>query len=119
MRNVARTIMRILDGSPGAGGLKERGQSLVELALITPLLIIMFIGIVEIGWYANHLLILMEVTRVGARNGTLASGALSPLNWSEEPADTNATIHPVAYLLDNGYGIAQSPSAQFRQAAGQ
>jgi hypothetical protein len=119
MRNVARTIMRILDGSPGAGGLKQRGQSLVELALITPLLIIMFIGIVEIGWYANHLLILMEVTRVGARNGTLASGQLSPLNWAEEPEAQNPTIHPIAYLLDNGYGVSESPSATYRATFGQ
>ncbi|MCU0513326.1 MAG: pilus assembly protein [Anaerolineae bacterium] len=109
---MARTLLRILDGAPGSAGINQRGQSLLELAFITPLLIIMFIGVVEIGWYANRLLILMEVSRVGARSGTVLTGELSPLQWDE-----GATLHPIAYTFDNGYSV--SASSAYRASLGQ
>jgi len=98
MRRLSQKILRVLDGSPGALGGYQRGQSLVELLLITPLLIIMVAGIIEIGWYANHVLILLEVTRVGARQATLFTGEYGYQAWDE-----SATIHPIAYKLTNGF----------------
>jgi len=96
MRKVLQTLLRILDGAPHPTKQNEKGQSLLELAFITPLLAIMVLGIIEIGWFANHYLILLEVTRVGARSGTVLTGDLSPLNWN----NVN-TIHPVVYDFDN------------------
>jgi hypothetical protein len=122
MRKIIRTILRVLDGAPPPDTSKQRGQSLVEMAFITPLLIIMFLGIVEIGWYANHFLILLEVTRVGARSGTVLTGDLSPLAWTEA-----ATTHPIVYERDAGLtwtsldeALPQPPPAQsatFRSCA--
>jgi len=93
-----KAVLRILDGAPRRYDQGQRGQSLVELAFITPLLIIMVVGIVEIGWYANHYLILLEVTRVGARAGAVVPPDLVPLMWTEQ-----ASIHPVVYrdVLNN------------------
>lgn len=93
MQRLLSGILRILDGSPQArnrGG--QAGQSLVELAFITPLLAIMIVGIVEIGGYANRFLILLEVSRVGARNGSVLTGDLNPLTWNEA-----ASVHPIVY----------------------
>lgn len=105
MRDMLNTLLRILDGSPSPDGERQRGQSLMELLLITPLLIIMIVGIVEIGWYANHYLVLQEVTRVGARAGTVLTGDLSPLSWERVDAPSyRASLHPITYLLDEGYG---------------
>src|SRR5688572_29816950 len=98
MRRFIQNLLKILDGSPGALGGYQRGQSLVELGLITPLLIVMVAGIIEIGWYANHVLILLEVTRVGARQATLFTGEYGYQSWSNE-----ASIQPVAYMMNNGY----------------
>lgn len=92
MRKWSHILLRLLDGAPASDTQRERGQSLLEMAFITPLLAIMFVGIVEIGWYANHYLILLEVTRVGARSATGLSGELSPMIWNEA-----ASIHPVVY----------------------
>lgn len=94
MRRFLHAVLRVLDGAPrretrGA----QAGQSLVELAFITPLLAIMIVGTVEIGWYANHYLILLEVSRVGARSGTTLVGELSPLQWTE-----SASVHPAVYI---------------------
>lgn len=58
------------------------------MALVTPLLFIMVVGIVEIGWFANNYLTLLEVTRIGARTGTVLVDALSPLAW-----DDAASLH--------------------------
>ena len=105
MRKLLNTILRMLDGTPQRLQGRERGQTLMEMAFITPVLIVMVVGIVEIGWYANNYLILLEVTRVGARQGTVLTGDLSPLSWVEP-----ATTHPIAYLLNNGYTTSPSGS---------
>jgi hypothetical protein len=51
---------------------KERGQGLVELALVLPILLMMFLGLIEVGWaIRGHLTLLIgnwNVARYGARN---------------------------------------------------
>lgn len=86
MKSFLRTILRILDGSPTtsmATKNRQRGQSMLELALLTPLLAILVAGAVEVGWYTNHWLSLLEVTRVGARSATFFTDNLSPLEWND------------------------------------
>jgi TadE-like protein len=82
MQKLLSTTLRILDGTPSSEGKPQKGQSLVEMALITPILIIMFMGMVEIGWFANNYLTLLDVTRAGARRGAVANGTLSPIEWN-------------------------------------
>jgi hypothetical protein len=67
------------------------------MAFMTPLLVIMVVGTVEVGWLANHYLVLLEVTRVGARAGTVLTGDLSPLAFPETAA-THPTVQ--AYRQD-------------------
>lgn len=90
MQSILRTLTKILDGTPShIRHSRQRGQSLAEMALVTPLLFIMIVGIVEIGWFANNYLTLLEVTRIGARTGTVLIGDLSPLEWNNA-----ASLHP-------------------------
>lgn len=53
----------------------ERGQSLVELAIVMPLLLLIFLGVIEIGWFlAVHLNLLQfsrEAARFGVREGVM------------------------------------------------
>ncbi len=82
MRRVLKNLLKTLDGAPlpdPASGRSRRGQSLVELTLVMPILIIMLLGLIEIAWLANHFLILMDVTRSAARAGAL----LDPTEWQE------------------------------------
>jgi len=90
MRKLTQRIIHILDGTPADYGKRQSGQSLVELALITPILIIMLMGLAEIGWFANNYLILLEVSRVGARNGTVLNGELGP---TEDDWNWMASVH--------------------------
>jgi hypothetical protein len=86
MRKLLRKILEILDGTPAVYGKQKgwSGQSVVELSLVTPILIVLLMGLAEIGWFANNFLILLEVTRVGARYGTTQTGETSPLAWNND-----------------------------------
>jgi hypothetical protein len=46
---------------------REKGQSLVEMALIMPILLLMFIGVLEVGWALRGYLTLLNVSREAAR----------------------------------------------------
>lgn len=63
MRKTLRKIVNVLDGQPTGA----RGQSLVEMTLTFPILILMILGLAEIGFLANNYLILMDVARDSAR----------------------------------------------------
>jgi hypothetical protein len=89
MRKFIKKVIEILDGTPAVYGKKQRGQSVVELALVSPLLVIMLAGMVEIGWFARNYLVLLEVTRVGARTGAVQQNELSPQAW-----DNRASVIP-------------------------
>jgi Flp pilus assembly protein TadG len=47
----------------------QRGQSLVEVALFLPIFILIIAGVVEIGYYINHYLNLLDASRESARYG--------------------------------------------------
>lgn len=47
--------------------LRKKGQSLVEMALIAPVLIVMFLGVVEVGYAIRSYLILLNANREAAR----------------------------------------------------
>lgn len=119
MGKLFRKILEILDGTPAEYSKpeKQRGQSLVELALITPLLIILIAGLTEIGWYARNYLDIMEVTRVGARLGTVQQNETSPLFWDNggsvlpNPASLTITEYE-NFLRQNRNCATDDPSAR-------
>jgi len=49
----------------------ESGQSMVELALVTPILILILCLIVDFGWIFSNKMILSHVTREGSRYGAV------------------------------------------------
>ncbi len=73
MRQKLRRILAILDGTPTA----SRGQSLVELSLTMPLLLVLLLGLTEIGWYANNYMTLLDVVREAGRYGSTKD----PMAW--------------------------------------
>jgi len=84
-----------------AGG--ERGQSLAELALVMPLLLMILVAMVEVGWAMRSHLIVTTASREAARFAArrvfdyaeideVAEVALLSLNPVYDGADANATI---------------------------
>jgi hypothetical protein len=74
MRVTLRRILAVLDGAPTGA----RGQSLVELTLTLPILLVMLLGLTEIGWYADHYLTLLDVVREAGRFGSTKDPMLWP-----------------------------------------
>ena len=64
------------------GRARQRGQSLVELALFLPVFLILIVGVAEMGFYLNHYINLLDATREGARFGA----DLDPMAGNYNPA---------------------------------
>lgn len=82
---------------------RERGQSVVEVALILPLLLMILVGMVEVGWAMRAHLTVTSASREGARFGSrrvfsydeiqeVVYVAMLALNPQFDGADANATI---------------------------
>jgi hypothetical protein len=109
----------------------QRGQSLVETALIAPLLLLMFLGVVEVGWALRGYLVLLnanrEATRFASRGAYLdfsqpdianvgyqfvlqhaldsVSGQL-PLDFTDD--EPNATMIITHMYIDTEYPCSES-----------
>ena len=107
MRKLLTKLIQLLDGTPAVYGERQSGQSVVELALITPILIVLLAGLVEIGWFANNYLTLLDVTRAGARRGAVLQDQKSPLFLDNTYSYVPNVELPVAYQMPhsaaNGY----------------
>ncbi len=78
----------------------ERGQSLVEMGLILPLLIIIVLGTLEFGFAFDHHLTLEYATREGARAGAaLAHGGSGPPGCAGADEVDNRIIAAVQRVL--------------------
>jgi len=62
-------------------GTKGRGQSLVEVAIIAPLLIMMLFAVLEVGWIIRNYMIVLQASRETART------TIRPQYWRPDPFD--------------------------------
>lgn len=78
----------------------ERGQAIVETALIMPLLILMLMGMVEMGRVSNAYLTVTHAARHGARFGAVGgsnSDIIDKVKYAAIPLDVDkltVTIDP-------------------------
>jgi Flp pilus assembly protein TadG len=76
---------------------RERGQALVELALVLPIFLLLLLGIVQFGSVFRDYIALTDATRVGARQ---ASVARSTLPATDRVDSVTARVHKAAVSLD-------------------
>jgi Flp pilus assembly protein TadG len=55
--------------------IRERGQSLVELAFVLPVLLLLLVGIIEIGRFAYYSILVANAARAGAQYGAQSLAA--------------------------------------------
>jgi Flp pilus assembly protein TadG len=72
----------------------ERGQTAVEFALVAPVLIVLLLGVLQIGIVFNHYLAVTDAARAGARRAIVARVA------GATPADIEASVRAAAVDLD-------------------
>ena len=74
----------------------ERGQTMVEFALVVPLLCVILFGILQFGALYNDYVTLTDASRVGARKAAVSK------NEDDPPAVAEAAVRGSAVGLDPG-----------------
>jgi hypothetical protein len=73
----------------------ERGQGLVEFALVLPLFMVLLLGVLEFGTAFRHHLSLEYATREGARSGAALANGGGKLGCSAGQSPQAATVDPL------------------------
>lgn len=58
---------------------RERGQTLVEFAIVLPLLLFLIFGIIQLGIVFNNYVTLTDATRAGARKAAVGRSVPDPV----------------------------------------
>ena len=77
---------------------QNRGQAVVETALVMPILILVLFGIVEFGQVINQYIVLTAAAREGARAAAV----------SDDTAARNAVTDAVANISNNGLSVTSA-----------
>ncbi len=85
----------------------DRGQTMVEFALVVPILLLVVFGIIQFGMLYNDYITLTDATRVGARKGAVSRTATNPAALAEaatraaapglKPADFGVVVTATAW----------------------
>lgn len=68
----------------------ERGQTMVEFALVVPILCVILFGILQFGALYNDYVTLTDATRVGARKAAVSRNDADPPGVAEAAARSSA-----------------------------
>jgi hypothetical protein len=89
---------------------RKSGQGLVEMAIMTPLLLIMFIGVLEVGWALRGYMIILnasrEAARFAARGRYIDYAASTSVIQSGYLTVITHTLDTLGYPYDSTYGYA-------------
>jgi Flp pilus assembly protein TadG len=69
----------------------ESGQSMVEFALIVPVLCMILFGIIQFGILYNNYLMLADAARVGARKAAVSRQAANPVALADAAVRSSAS----------------------------
>ncbi|HEY7590578.1 MAG TPA: TadE family protein [Candidatus Limnocylindrales bacterium] len=78
---------------------RERGQSLVELAISMPVFLLLLLGMLEFGFAFTHHLTLEYATREGARTGAALANGSAEVSCSSTPNVDDYVIAAVQRVL--------------------
>lgn len=108
MQKTLKRLINVLDGQPNAA----KGQSLVESALTFPILILMVLGLAEMGFAMNYYLTMLDLVREAGRRGA----NLSPVFWDDNDTrnynrldcDTYSPPDGTSHLFNLGDNLNQN-----------
>jgi Flp pilus assembly protein TadG len=85
----------------------ERGQAMVEFAIIVPILLVVLLGIMQLGVVYNNWVSLTDAARAGARKGAVCRSGCSP---DAVTATTNAVKNSAADLNQSNLSVSVTSS---------
>ena len=114
-----KNMYRVTRGSPKghSGRRTERGQSMVEMALAFPILLLILAGTLEVGKYFNDYLTILDATRESARYAADSDLLLHNDNliesWPSQKGskcNTDFSYQVVCLALQNIPGLSYDPA---------
>lgn len=97
---------------------REEGQSLVEFALVLPVLLLLLMGIVDFGRVLSSYLVVSQTARDGVRYASVGgtntavgqavqrdAGMLGPVTWTISPATGRQSGQPVSVTVSHTVNI--------------
>jgi Flp pilus assembly protein TadG len=69
----------------------DRGQAMVEFAVILPIFLVLVFGIIQFGIVFNNYVTLTDATRAGARAGAVARNDVDPSGTATSAVQHSAT----------------------------
>ncbi|MBM7623014.1 TadE/TadG family type IV pilus assembly protein [Sporohalobacter salinus] len=83
---------------------RRRGQVLVELALVMPILLLILFGIVEFGRIFHAYLVIANAARVGARKGAITNNDTEIINAVETAAGHSLDLDSLSITISPSSG---------------
>ena len=86
----------------------KKGQSLVETALVLPIIVLILTGIIDFGLMFNNYLVITSASREGARNAAVGASDVDIISSIMDMTSTldatkmTITIYPAASLRKKG-----------------
>ena len=107
------------------GGYPQKGQALVELALVTPLLLALVLGVIELGRYAYTAILVGNAAHAGATYGAQGLAYCAPPRRGIDTAakadfgsDGNLSVSStVSCGCDNGLTVVAAPDCSAASVA--
>lgn len=70
---------------------EEQGQTMVEFALVVPMLLVILFAVIQFGGAYNDYVALTDATRVGARKAAVSRNEASPAGAAEAAVRSSAS----------------------------
>ncbi len=90
---------------------RARGQALVEMALLVPLLLLVVVGLVHLGWALNAHQVITNAAREGARVGTRAGATTATMRAVVLDVCRNAGLDTAEVAVEATPGAPNVPSS--------
>ena len=87
---------------------EEQGQTLVEFAIVLPVLLVLLLGVVSVSFYLNAYLTVAQATRVGVRDASLGYSSGVSSGTCPEPSPTGTICQAVSNQIALGAGMSAS-----------
>jgi hypothetical protein len=94
------------------GRARQRGQSIVELAVIMPIFMLLLLGMLEFGMAFDHVLSISYATREGARAGSALVNGGGTAGCATGQSPNAATVDP--QIIAAVERVLTSPGSQVR-----
>ena len=70
---------------------RQRGQTMAEFAIVLPLLLLLVLGIIQLGVVFNNYMTLTEAVRAGSRQATVGRSVADPVGAAVSKTRTAAS----------------------------